>query len=170
MRKGSEYVFRKVLTIAPRHKNHRDGIGAVIATYALHINGIKIIATYNGRYTSLQNIGLFILSLFQISWKLCADREIEIIHIHGASKGSFISKYVVFFIAKFLFRKKVIYNLHEGGYLFYEKVSAIIGYVIKYFVESVGVIICFSTRWQNYYLMSLTSIPLTLRREEIGFI
>jgi len=173
MRKGSEDVFRKVLTIAPQHKNHRGGIGAVIATYALHINGIKFIATYNGRYTSLQNIGLFILSLFQILWKLCTDREIKIVHIHGASKGSFVRKYVVFFIAKFLFRKKVIYHLHGGGFhLFYEKGSAIIRYFIKHFAKSVDVFICLSTRWHSYLsnefnIKNLTIVnnPVTLPKK-----
>lgn len=144
-------MHRNILHVGPQYKNHRGGIGAVIATYALYINEIKFIATYNGRYRNLRNIGLFILSLFQISWKLCTDREIKIVHIHGASKGSFLRKYLLFLMAKFLFKKKVIYHLHGGKFhLFYESGNFIIRHLIRHFVESVDVFICLSTRWHNY--------------------
>jgi len=146
-------IFFNILFIGPNYKNHRGGIGAVLESYAQCIDGFKFIATYDGRYNILLNIGLFILSIFRIIKKLLSDRSIKIVHIHGASKGSFVRKYLVFLIVKFLFRKKVIYHLHGGRFhLFYENSGSVIRYLIKHLAESVNIFVCLSTYWQNYLI------------------
>jgi len=151
MVKGLTEISKHVLTVAPQFKNHRGGIGAVIASYAIHIRDFKFVATYDGRYGVIRNIAFFVLSLLRVTWKLSTDRSIKIVHIHGASKGSFLRKYLIFLMAKFLFRKKVIYHLHGGKFhLFYENSNFIIRFLIRHLSECVDVFICLSTYWQIY--------------------
>lgn len=58
-------------------------------------------------------IMFFIFALFLINylWVLATDKNLELVHIHSASKGSFYRKYFVFKLAK-LFGKKIIYHIH----------------------------------------------------------
>lgn len=144
-------MYKHILYIGPQHKKHRGGIGAVLASYATHIDDFKFIATYHGRYGGLQNIAFFIVSLLQLIWTLLRDRDIKIIHIHGASNNSFSRKYIVFFIAKFLFNKKVVYHLHGAKFhIYYEKSNPLTQHLINHLAESVDVFICLSSYWRNY--------------------
>src|SRR5690606_15580564 len=140
-----------VLFVGPQYKNHRGGMGAVLASYAVNMKGIQFIATFDGRYCTTRNIGIFIIALFKLFWKLMFDRKIAIVHIHSASAGSFVRKYLVFLVAKFLFQKKTIYHLHGARFhLFYKNSNSLIRRLVKHLAESVDVFICLSIYWQNY--------------------
>jgi len=144
-------LFDNVLHIGPQYKNHRGGIGAVIATYALNIDHFKFIATHDGKLNAIGNCIFFVWALFKIIFKLLFDNDIKIVHIHGASKGSFYRKYLVFLIAKFIFRKKIVYHLHGAEFhLFYEKTNSFTKKLIKHLGGKVDVFICLSQRWFSY--------------------
>lgn len=144
-------IFQQVVMVGPQYKDHRGGMGAVLASYAEEIEEFQFLATFDGRCSMIANIGVFILSLFRLVRKLAWDRKITIVHIHGASGGSFIRKYLIFLIAKYLFRKKVIYHLHGAKFhLFYKNSNFISRYLVKHLAESVDVFICLSRYWQTY--------------------
>ena len=44
---------------------------------------------------------------------ILGNKNIKLVHIHSASKGSLFRKSIVLFVAK-LFRKKVIFQIHDG--------------------------------------------------------
>src|SRR5690606_21943505 len=145
-------MFDSVLTIGPQHKNYKGGIGAVLATYAANTDNFNFISTYNENHGRFKNLVLFFTSLLNISLKLILDRQIKIVHIHGASKGSFYRKYCVYILCKHLFRRKIIYHIHGGGYQrFYENSPRIISSLIKNLIKNADCVICLSQQWFSYY-------------------
>ncbi|TXH20802.1 MAG: glycosyltransferase family 1 protein [Chitinophagaceae bacterium] len=144
-------IFSQVLTVGPQYRNHRGGIGAVLASYAGQVKHFPFLASYDGRYGSLKNNLLFPLVLLKLVAMLTVNRNIKIVHIHGASKGSFYRKYLIFLIAKFLFGKKVVYHLHSGEFHnFYEHTSGLIKGRIHHITKRVDSFICLSPHWENY--------------------
>lgn len=151
MRKES--VFNKVLFVGPQHKDHRGGIAAVLNTYSKNVSSFNFIPTYpkvktKGKYASA---GIFLLALIRINFLLLFQRRIKVVHIHSASRGSFLRKYAVFFIAKFIYKRKVIFHLHSGEFHnFYEHSGSKIKKRIEHLLSSVDCVICLSSHWQNY--------------------
>lgn len=143
--------FENVLFLGPNYINHKGGIGAVIYTYSNNISSFKFIPTYDGNYNLLANAFLYIKSLSKISINLLTDHNIKIVHIHGASRGSFIRKYILFLIIKYIFNKKIVYHLHGGGFhIFYQKSGKTIKYLIAHLINQSDLIVCLSTYWQNF--------------------
>lgn len=102
----------KILMIGP-DANSKGGISSVIKLYkdyGLHDNNIIYLSSYkNGNiFTKLFAYGLFIVKYL---FTLALDKNLRIVHIHTASRGSFLRKAIAFKIAK-LFGKKVIFNIH----------------------------------------------------------
>jgi glycosyltransferase involved in cell wall biosynthesis len=90
--------------------------------------------------------------LIKISYTLLKNRKIAIIHIHGASYGSFYRKYIIFIIGKYIFRKKIIYHIHGGGFqIFYDKANPFSKRLIKRFLSQSDIVICVSQSWYEYY-------------------
>ncbi|HAO08235.1 MAG TPA: glycosyl transferase family 1 [Chryseobacterium sp.] len=82
---------------------------------------------------------------------LLFDQKIKIVHIHGASRGSFYRKYIVFYISKYIFGKRVVYHLHSGEFhIFYESSGNFIKRRIQHLTQSVDLMICLSTHWYDY--------------------
>ena len=147
----SKYPSEKILTIGPDYHNHRGGIGAVIEIYSKYFVDFKFLASFKVGSTLFKSIFFagFLLKLFL---KLIIDRRIKIIHIHGASYGSFIRKFICFIIAKYIFQKKVIYHIHGAEYhLFYSCSNGFIKSLIKLFINNTDCIICLSIAWKNFF-------------------
>ena len=143
--------FNQVLFVGPQYKNHRGGIGAVIATYALNIDAFKFIATYDGKLNAIENCIFFAKAYLKIFFRLLTDRDIKIVHIHGSSKGSFYRKYLVFLTAKFVFNKKVVYHLHGSEFhIFQEKSGQFTKLIIKHLAEKTDTFVCLSQWWFGY--------------------
>lgn len=141
----------KILTVGPDYRNPRGGIGVVIRFYSNNFEIFKFISTY--KYGSgISKVFGFLRALFQIFFKLLSDRKIKVIHIHGASYGSFYRKFIVFLIGKYLFRKKIVYHIKGGGYqTFYNKSYRLSKRFIKLFLRKADVIICLSQFWMEYF-------------------
>ena len=144
-------IFSEILHIGPNYKNHKGGMGAVISVYQNNIPNFKFIPSYEGNYNTLLNIPFFFNSFFRIIWALMADSKIKIIHMHGASYGSFYRKYLVFLIGKYLFNKKVVYHLHAAEFhIFYKESFFVVKKLITHLIDNSDCIIVLSATWLNY--------------------
>ena len=146
-----EDLSSKILTIGPDYHNHRGGVGAVIEVYSRYFEVFKFIASHrNG--SVLSKVSIFLINLIKYFSILVTDKNIKIIHIHGASYGSFYRKFVVFIIGKYIFRKKIIYHIHGGGFkVFYSKCNGLSKRLIKTLFGNADIVICLSHSWIEYY-------------------
>jgi len=144
-------MFKHVLFVGPQYKDHRGGIGAVLATYAASIEGFQFIASFDGNRGKIGNVMVFLRCIIKLSWRLAFRKEIEIIHLHSASKGSFYRKYILFLLAKYLGRRKVIYHLHGGNFHnFYDSSSGRVKRAINHIFSKADSIVCLSNSWSKY--------------------
>ena len=163
--KISSDLSSKILTIGPDYHNHRGGIGAVLEIYSRYYDHFKFLPTYQVG-SSLHKLHIFIENIFLFVKLLITDRRIKIIHIHGASYGSFYRKFAIFYIAKFFFRKKIIYHIHGARFdqfllgapkpdgkkqILPWLPKILIGYMLK----NIDIMICLSISWQKYFIESL---------------
>lgn len=144
-------VYQNVLFIGPDYENPQGGIGAVLYLYAKKIVHFKFLATYNGKKSGIREVIFFFRSFFKIVWKLFIDGNIRIVHIHGASRGSFYRKYIVFLCAKVM-GKKTIYHIHGGGfYDFYKGAGVLLQGMITRLINHSDGVICLSESWYRIY-------------------
>jgi glycosyltransferase involved in cell wall biosynthesis len=141
--------MNSVLFIGPDHKNHRGGIGAVIDVYSKHITPFKFIPTYVTKSFFKQFV-TYIAAVFKLIWFCITDRQIKILHIHHASRGSFFRKSVLVLVGK-IFGKKVILHIHGGGFHHFYNRAKHIRSVIRWTLENSDAVICLSEMWRKYY-------------------
>lgn len=140
-------IFSKVLYVGPL--NPYGGIGAVSRTYEENIKQFNFIATHKD-HSKLGNAIFFILSLIKIAAFLFSNRNIKIVHLHSASKGSFIRKTIIALFAK-IGSKKVVFHMHGGqiknfyGQLTWSKI------IFKSILSNIDVFICLTDEWKNYF-------------------
>lgn len=147
-------IFKKILFIGPNYINHKGGIGAVLMVYQKCVPDFNFIATYDGNFSIIRNILLFVKSYISMILILLSN-NIKIIHIHGASKGSFWRKYFIFLIGKYLFRKKIVYHIHGGKFhLFYKDSNNLTKKCINHFINNSDHIICLSKSWKSFFISS----------------
>ncbi len=115
------------------------------------MSDFKVLVTHRFS-SSLLNTIWFPLCIIEMLFILIKDREIKILHIHGASKGSFYRKYILFVIARFFTRKKIIYHIHGGGFRdFYLGSSKFVQRRIRFVINTVDMVICLSEKWKHFY-------------------
>jgi glycosyltransferase involved in cell wall biosynthesis len=149
--KVSSDLSTKILTIGPDFRNHRGGVGAVIEVYSRYFEIFNFIPSYKVG-SILYKCFVFILGLIKLFYTLLTNRVIKIIHIHGASQGSFYRKFIIFAIGKLIFRKKIIYHIHGGGFQkFYENTNSLSKLLIKTLLSQCDIVICLSQAWFEYF-------------------
>src|SRR5690349_13817589 len=94
--------YNNILFIGPDYKNHRGGIGAVLSIYSKTIEPFHFIATNTYKNKWYEAV-YFLGSLFKLVFFLIKNRDISLIHIHGAKDGSIVRKFCICFIGKKLF-------------------------------------------------------------------
>ena len=63
-----------------------------------------------------------------------------------------IAKFVVFFVGKYIFGKKIIYHIHGGGFkVFYENSNPLSKRLIETMVNRADVVITLSESWYEYF-------------------
>ena len=149
--KISNNTSKKVLIIGPDYRNHRGGIGAVINEH----KKLFIHSKFYCSYKVLSSWKSILYSLFKIilfPFYLLFNSNIKIIHLHGASRGSFYRKYYYFFISKKIFNKKVIYHIHGGEFhLFIKESSKFLIKHINIMIYKSDIIIVLSDWWVDYF-------------------
>ncbi|GAB4031193.1 glycosyltransferase family 4 protein [Spirosoma jeollabukense] len=144
-------IFKHVLHIGPNYKDHKGGMGAVVDVYQKNITNFKFLASYEGNYSSLTNIPFFIIAFVKYLRLLIIDKDIKVIHMHGASYGSFYRKFLFFAAAKYFFSKKVVYHLHAAEFhVFYKNSDFLSKKMIASLINNSDSIVVLSTRWSNY--------------------
>ncbi|MER2998968.1 glycosyltransferase family 4 protein [Pontibacter populi] len=148
----TDSISQCILTIGEKYKNHKGGIAAVINTYSKYFPHFKFIPTYKPVTFKLYGIPYFIFGLFLITIKLTHDKRIQVVHIHGAAKGSIFRKYMVFLITHYVYRRKVIYHCHGSEFkLFYDNSGLLCKKIIQHFMNNVDLIICLSRQWELFF-------------------
>lgn len=147
-------ISQTILTIGPDYHNHKGGIGSVIEIYSKYFQNFKFLASFKEGSSFYKSL-FFIRSIFRLFQLLIIDHKIKIVHIHGASYGSFFRKFVCFVIAKYIFQKKIIYHIHGAEYqLFYFHSNKFIKKLIKSFINNADLIICLSTAWKTFFKLN----------------
>jgi glycosyltransferase involved in cell wall biosynthesis len=148
----SPAISKKVVTVGSQYVNHRGGIGGVIETYSKYFSVFNYVCSYGTSENKILIIFKFLKSLFALSIVFVKDKNIQIVHIHGAAKGSFFRKYIIFLLSKYLFRKKVIFHCHgsemESFYLSSPKIAK---KMMSHFFNRVDMIICLSNSWALFF-------------------
>lgn len=140
-------ISSKILTIGPDYHPPQGGVSAVIEIYSRNFEVFNFISSYRNKL----KIFVFIKCLFKLFIRLTFNHRIEVIHIHAASYGSFYRKFIISIIGKFIFRRKIIYHIHGGGFKdFYEK-GRVIKWLIKKLFSKVDVVVCLSQSWYEFY-------------------
>ena len=147
-----ENLSKRVLSIAPDYKNLRGGIGSVINVYSSLFERFEFIATYKYHKNHFVNLFVYLKQVFNLVWKLTFSRSIKIVHIHGAHRGSFYRKYVIFLIAKGIFGKKIVHHNHSGCFdTYFAESSPFMKKRITHFINKSDVIICLSGFWKEFF-------------------
>ena len=113
-------MINKILIIGPYRKGLKGGIYEVIRTFnAFYSNKLNIYNTifFNNVYFN------FLIFFLRIPYFLIKAKEFEIFHIHSATSGSFIRKFILANIIKTFYpSKEIIIQVHSGKFIeFFEK-------------------------------------------------
>jgi glycosyltransferase involved in cell wall biosynthesis len=145
-------VSEKVLTIGLPYIDFKGGISMVINTYSKYFQVFNFLSTYKRSNYKLVTAFYFPVFIIKFCKYLLINKQIEIVHIHGAAGGSLFRKSFVFIIAKYLFGKKVIYHSHGSELvMFYEKSNWVVKKYTDWFFGGVDVIICLSQKWESFF-------------------
>lgn len=124
----------------------KGGIASVLKMYREHFDGGRF-------FTSNARPAGFLFTCIRFCRLLAFTPEIRLVHMHGASRGSFYRKYVLFLIAKYIFRKQVVYHVHGGGFhQFFEGSGRFVQGRIRHFVDQADALICLSESWKQFFL------------------
>jgi glycosyltransferase involved in cell wall biosynthesis len=148
---NSYNISKKILIIGPDFKNHRGGIGAVINEHKNLLKNSKFYCSYKV-LSSWKSILYSLFKIILFPFYLLFNSNIKIIHLHGASRGSFYRKYYYFFISKIIFNKKVIYHIHGGEFHIFIKESS--EFLIKHInniIYKSDKLIVLSEWWVDYF-------------------
>ncbi|MGH0632168.1 glycosyltransferase family 4 protein [Bacillus pacificus] len=141
---------KDIIMVGPSPTN-RGGISSVIQSL-LDLETIYNRTFLVSSYTEggkVRKILAFLIGIFQFFCLLILNRQIKIIHIHTASRGSFSRKRIFVKIAKF-FGKRVILHIHGAEFmLFYEESNERVKSQIQEVLEQVDVIITLSKKWKT---------------------
>ncbi len=143
--------YSNILFVGPDYRNHRGGIGAVLDIYSKNISPFNFIAT-NTYKNKFYEIFFFAGSLFKLFFVLLRNRDITIVHIHGAKDGSIGRKFFVCFVAKKMFGKKIIFHSHAGAFdEFYKRGSGLYKFLCRFLVNNAEAVIVLSDKWNSFF-------------------
>ncbi|WP_430812590.1 MULTISPECIES: glycosyltransferase family 4 protein [unclassified Carboxylicivirga] len=142
--------LNKVLFIGPYHSKAKGGVNSVLCTYQKFITGFSCVSTFPFYYKLVNYLLSPFILVHTIFSAIFSTRKI--IHIHGASYGSFFRKYIIYKFVSVFSNKKIVYHIHGANFeLFSNKASYFTRICLKDFIENVDQIICLSESWKNYF-------------------
>jgi glycosyltransferase involved in cell wall biosynthesis len=137
----------KILMVGP-DINSQGGISSVIKMYKDYGLNISTLASYKDGNALAK---LFVYGLFLVKYivTLAVDKNVKLVHLHTASRGSFIRKSIAFKLAK-LFHKKVIIHIHGAEFeLFYNESPKFIKEIITKTLNDADLVIVLSKQWKD---------------------
>ena len=148
-------ISKKVLLIGPDYKNHRGGIGALIEVYKTQYEVFNFIPSFRYFNNKSRKSIFFLSQLLKIIHFLSKNKDIQVLHIHSAKNGSLYRKLMIAYIAKVVFKKKLINHIHTGHFKhFYDDSNWLGKKSIRFFLEMNDVTITVSDSWKNYFTTS----------------
>ncbi|MBL7738940.1 MAG: glycosyltransferase family 4 protein [Chitinophagaceae bacterium] len=143
--------YSNVLYIGPDHRNHRGGIGAVLSIYSKNIEPFNFIPTLSYK-NKFYELFFFSGALLRLFLQLLTNRRISIVHIHGAKDGSIMRKFVMSFVAKKIFGKKIIFHIHAGAFNeCYERGGRFYKYMCRFLVNHSEALVVLSEIWNDFF-------------------
>lgn len=144
---------KQILMIGP-DKKAQGGIASVIALYEkfnLCDGNIIYLKTYTNGSIFIKFF-IYFLFIVQYLYILLVNKNVKLVHIHTSSRGSFLRKSIIFFIAK-MFRKKTILHIHGSEFMdFYNESSLYVTNIIRNVLENVDLVIALSSQWKDKLL------------------
>lgn len=140
--------FKHVLFVGP-HYSLRGGIASVLKVYSETIEPFNFLPGYFYKNPVL-SIFYFFAGFAKLFWILLTNRQIKIVHIHTASRGSFFRKSKMVLLSK-LFRKKTILHIHGGEFKIFLTNAGFLKRYILYILNSVDEVVCLSDEWKVYF-------------------
>jgi len=105
---------KNVLTIGIDYRVVHGGVAAVENVYSTFYEPFNHIATVVD-YGKGRKLMTFLKAYVKFWWWMLFHREIQIVHVHGASNASFRRKKIFINLAK-MFGKKVVYHCHGAEF------------------------------------------------------
>lgn len=143
-------LMNNVLFVGPYNKSGKGGVNSVLRTYERYLDEFFCISTFPVKYR-IFNYFVFPFVVARI-WVNLFFSKTRIIHIHGASYGSFYRKYIIFKLIKLFSSKKVIYHIHGANYkLFSNNANVLTKYLLRDMIQNVDMVVCLSQSWRDYF-------------------
>lgn len=140
-------ISDKILVISEDITSGKGGVVTVVKTLSKYYEQFNYIPSTNqkGKLSKLYTFSkCIILLLYNLTIK-----RIKIVHIHGASYGSFLRKSILILICN-IFRVKIVYHIHSGAFKDFYNKHNYLGIIDKT-LNSVDVLIVLSENWHKYY-------------------
>ncbi len=151
-------MAKKVLMVGT---NARGGMSSVIKAYDdvgfLAAESAQVIFTHDDG-SLLKRLWLAFSAYIHI-FVLLLMRQVDLIHVHVAERGSFFRKSVIFWLAK-MAGVPVIFHMHAAEFReFYAHCPAIVQRYIAWVLSHCSYIIVLSQSWKSYY-QGICSAPI----------
>lgn len=137
--------FDNVLYIGPDIKG-RGGIASVLASYEKMIPNFHYISS-NSRKGTIMGVFALMKLMFLLPY-FCYVKGIKIVHIHGASRKSFVRKSLIIRFAK-LMHRKVVFHCHGGEFNNY--VAEVGKSKVLNVLSKCDAIVVLSQKWVDYF-------------------
>ncbi|WP_309741839.1 glycosyltransferase family 4 protein [Chamaesiphon sp. OTE_20_metabat_361] len=110
------------------------------------------------RGTVSENMLVFARSIQRLVWKIFT-KDVDVIHIHFAERGSMLRKSILISIG-LLLRQSIILHAHGATFQeFYAGLPQLAQKIVKFLIRSCSKIIVLSESWQNYYSSQFDLAP-----------
>ena len=137
---------KNVLTIGIDYRVVRGGVAAVENVYSTFYKPFNHVTTVvdNGKVVKLF---IFFEAIFIFLGWMLFHKEIEIVHVHGASGLSFWRKSIFINMAK-LFKKKIVLHMHGGGFADFSKDHK---KSVRNTLDKCDAVIALSEYWKDFF-------------------
>lgn len=131
-------------------RSMQGGVASVVNSYyKIGLNNkvnMKYISTLK-EGNIIKKLSVFIKAVIKI---LVTINNYDIVHIHMASRGSFLRKSIVVLIAN-IYRKKVIIHMHGAEFMMFynDECNTIMKKYIRYIFKKADKVIALSNQWKN---------------------
>lgn len=147
----------KVIMVGPS-VGSKGGISASINLLNNYLIGkgvvVTLVGTFDDGKSKIYNALSFILDLVYLATRLVFIKY-DLVHVHMASRGSFVRKAIVSFVC-LMTRTRYIIHLHGGGFQdFYRSRSLIVRSFIRFIFRNADTVIVLSAFWGEWLRNSL---------------
>lgn len=145
-------ISRNVLLVGPMFKPARGGIAQVLSTYDSQLfDHMNFVA--NSSQGRLTNVWLLAKSLLQCLWGLLVHGY-RIVHIHTASRNSYVRSRLFQNLAHLLGRK-VVMHIHGGGFKQYYDGSEALRHSVAASLRKAEAVVVLSQEWKHTFEQDL---------------